>query len=275
MWLVCCTLLYIYLCFRDHTGICRLYGGYNMNRRDFIKNILTLAALMPLTKLYASGASASPNSGNISANLLFTNVELYDGTGKAPFMADVAVKDDKIIQIAPSGTLNCSGCTVINGHGKALVPGFIDVHTHSDSAAYRIPTADSKLMQGVTTDISGNCGTSHYLAGVKGAKDALKKTYGNFKAYLDTVEKARPAINIAHLCGHNSLRVHVMGYENRPPTREEMRRMKELLADALANGAAGFSSGLYYLPGKYAETDEVKELAALLKGFYYMWFSTL
>ena len=237
-----------------------------MDRRDFIKNALTVAALVPFSKLCAGSALFSSSSGNISADLLFTNVELYDGTGAPPFMADVAVKDDKIIQVAPAGTLKYTDCTVVDGHGKALAPGFIDVHTHSDSAVYRIPTADSKLMQGVTTDISGNCGTSHYLAGVKSAKDVLKNTYGNFKAYLDTVEKGRPAVNVAHLCGHNSLRVHVMGYANRPPTPSEMRRMKELLADALANGAAGFSSGLYYLPGKYAATGEVKELAALLKG---------
>ena len=136
-----------------------------MDRRNFIKNALTIATLMPFSKLYADNVSFSPSAENISADLLFTNVELYDGTGKPSFMADVAVKDDKIVHVAPSGTLNCSGCTVINGHGKALVPGFIDVHTHSDSAAYRIPTADSKLMQGVTTDISGNCGTSHRWQG--------------------------------------------------------------------------------------------------------------
>ena len=237
-----------------------------MDRRDFIKNALTIAALMPLAKLRANSVPVPQGSGNIAADLLFTNVELYDGTGAAPFMADVAVKDDKIVQVAPSGTLKLTGCTVVDGHGKALVPGFIDVHTHSDSAVFRTPGADSKLMQGVTTDISGNCGTSHYLASVKRAPDALRKTYGNFKAYLDTIETARPAVNVAHLCGHNSLRVHVMGHANRPPTREEMRRMKELLADALANGAAGFSSGLYYIPGKFAATDEVKELASLLKG---------
>ena len=237
-----------------------------MKRRDFIKSTLTAAALMPLAKICAGSGLISKSSGEVSGSLLFTNVELYDGTGKAPFMADVAVKDDKIVQVAASGTLNRTGCTVIDGHGKALVPGFIDVHTHSDSAVYRIPTADSKLMQGVTTDISGNCGTSYYLSGARSAKGKLKRIYGNFSAYLDVAEKANPAVNVAHLCGHNSLRIHVMGYENRPPTRDEMRRMKELLADALANGAAGFSSGLYYLPGKFASTEEVKELAALLRG---------
>ena len=198
--------------------------------------------------------------------LLFTNVELYDGTGKSSFMADVAVRDDKIVEVSPSGTLKRTGCSVIDGRGKALTPGFIDVHTHSDSAAYRVPGADSKIMQGVTTDISGNCGSSHYLLQFKTAPDALKDAYGNFGAYLDLVEKASPALNFAHLCGHNSLRIYVMGYENRRPTKEEMRRMKELLADALDKGAAGFSAGLWYLPGKFAETEEVKELASLLKG---------
>ena len=169
-----------------------------MNRRDFLKGTLTFAALMPMAKLFAAG---SGNSAAAPGDLLFTNVQLYDGTGKAPFMADVAVRGDKIAAVAPSGTFNRTGCTVIDGRGKALVPGFIDVHTHSDSALYRIPSADSKLMQGVTTDISGNCGTSYYLAGAKGAKDALRKAYGNFKAYLDLVEKASPAVNCAHLCG--------------------------------------------------------------------------
>ena len=220
---------------------------------------------MPFAKLSA-GTSGAGSSGNVSGDLLFTEVQLYDGTGKAPFAADVAVKGDKIVSIAPPGTFSKTTCTVVEGKGRALVPGFVDVHTHSDAALYRVPGADSKLMQGVTTDISGNCGTSFYLAGAKSAKDELRKVYGNFKAYLDLVEKASPAVNAAHLCGHNSLRIHVMGYEDRRPTREEMRRMKELLSDALANGAAGFSSGLYYLPGKFADTEEVKELASLLKG---------
>ena len=92
-----------------------------MNRRDFIKNALTIATLLPFAKLFAGRVSVTPNSGNVSFDLLFTNVELYDGTGKPSFMADVAVKDDKIVQVAPSGTLKCSGCTVIDGHGKALV----------------------------------------------------------------------------------------------------------------------------------------------------------
>lgn len=198
--------------------------------------------------------------------LLFTNVKLYDGTGRAPFMADVAVQDEKIAAVAECGTLKQTGCTVIDGKGLALTPGFIDVHTHSDFSAARVPTGDSKISQGVTTDISGNCGFSFYLTTAKTAEDEFKNAYSNFAAYADVVEKAAPAVNVAHLCGHNSLRVRVMGYENRHATKEEIRQMKELLAEALANGAAGFSGGPYYLPGKFAPAEELKELATLLKG---------
>lgn len=199
-------------------------------------------------------------------NILFTNVMLYDGTGRPPFMADVAVQDERIAAVAECGTLKRTGAVVVDGNGLALTPGFVDVHSHSDSAAAYVPTGDSKISQGVTTDISGNCGFSFYLTEAKNAQDEFKNAYCNFAAYADAIEKAQPAVNIVHLCGHNSLRVRVMGFENRHATREELRQMKELLADALANGAGGFSGGPYYLPGKFAPTEELKELAALLKG---------
>ena len=198
--------------------------------------------------------------------ILFTNVKLYDGSGNAPFMADVAVKDDKIAEIAECGTINRTGATVVDGKGKALVPGFIDVHTHSESKYARVPSADSRISQGVTTDISGNCGTSYYLSSAKYATDGYKDCYGSFSAFADFIDRCGIAVNAVHLCGHNALRIHVMGYENREPTKDEMRQMKELLAEALKNGAGGMSSGLYYLPGRFAKTEEVCELASLLKG---------
>ena len=200
------------------------------------------------------------------SEILFTNVKLYDGSGKAPFMADVAVKDDKIVDVAECGTINKTGATVVDGKGKDLVPGFVDVHTHSESTYARVPSADSRISQGVTTDISGNCGSSYYLTGAKNAADGYKDCYGSFAAFADFIDRSGIAVNAVHLCGHNALRIHVMGYENRPPTNDEMRQMKELLAEALAHGAGGMSSGLYYLPGRFAKTDEVCELASLLKG---------
>lgn len=200
------------------------------------------------------------------SEVLFTNVNVYDGSGKTPFMADVAVKEDRIAEIAPCGTLTANGAEVVDGKGKALTPGFIDVHTHSESTYARVPGGDSRISQGVTTDISGNCGSSFYLTGAKSAADGYKNTYGSFAAFADFLDKSEHAVNMVHLCGHNALRIHVMGYEERDPTKEEMRKMKELLQDALDNGAGGMSSGLWYLPGKFSRTEEVCELASLLKG---------
>lgn len=200
--------------------------------------------------------------------LLFTDVRLFDGSGKASFAADVAVKDDRIAEVAPAGTLKKTGSSVVDGKGLALTPGFVDVHSHSDARMIQFPGGDSKISQGITTDISGNCGFSQYLADVddNDLEEHTARCRGNFSAYAEVVEQAQGAMNSVHLCGHNSLREYVMGFDERKPTREEMRQMKELLADALANGAAGFSSGLVYLPGRYADTEELKELASLLKG---------
>lgn len=200
--------------------------------------------------------------------LLFTNVELYDGISDAPRMADVAVKDEKIAAVGPRGSFTAAGSTVINGKGAALTPGFIDVHGHSDGKAVTVLSGDSKISQGVTTEVTGNCGFSDYLDEIKDNDigEAIREVHGNFAAYADLVERSHQALNIVHLCGHNTLRAYVMGYENRAATREEMRRMKELLADALDHGAGGFSGGPYYLPGKFADTAELKELASLLKG---------
>ncbi len=199
---------------------------------------------------------------------LFTNVELYDGTGAPPFAAEVAVRDDKIAAIGKKGAFTRTGATVVDGKGFALTPGFVDVHGHSDGKAVTVPTGDSKISQGVTTEVTGNCGFSDYMDEIKDNDlgEEIHRVRGNFAAYADLVERSHQALNIVHMCGHNTLRAYVMGYENRPPTREEMRQMKELLADALANGAGGFSGGPYYLPGKFAATEELKELASLLKG---------
>ena len=201
-------------------------------------------------------------------HILFTNVLLYDGTGNPPFMADVAVSDERIAEVAPCGSLKKTGAVVVDGKGAAMTPGFIDVHGHSDGKAVTVPSGDSKISQGVTTEVTGNCGFSDYMDEIKDNDlgEEIHRVRGNFGAYAELVERSRQTLNIMHMCGHNTLRAYVMGYENRPPTKEEMRRMKELLSDALSHGAGGFSGGPYYLPGKFSTTEELKELASLLKG---------
>ena len=197
--------------------------------------------------------------------LLFTNVKLYDGTGNAPFMADVAVEGDTIVDVKNCGEIVPDGYIVIDGGGLDMTPGFIDCHTHSDINCVNVPGGDSKIAQGVTTEVTGNCGVSYYIGKAKNS-EKYKHIYGSFSAYADLVTQTRPAVNTAGLCGHNSLRTAVMGTENRPATDKEIEQMQALLAEALQQGAAGFSSGLYYIPGKFASTEEVARVASVLKG---------
>ena len=145
-------------------------------------------------------------------NILFTNVELYDGTGNPPFMADVAVKDERIAEVASSGSLKKTGAVLVDGKGLALTPGFVDVHGHSDGKAVTVPTGDSKISQGVTTEVTGNCGFSDYMDEIKDNDlgEEIHNVRGNFAAYADLVERSHQALNIAHMCGHNTLRAYVM-----------------------------------------------------------------
>ncbi len=203
-------------------------------------------------------------------DLLITNAMIYDGSGEAPFEGEIAVRNDKILMLGRNETLpRGGGVAVIDAGGAALCPGFIDVHSHSDTPILHVPSADSKISQGVTTEIVGNCGFSEfvYSKGKNALGDPpLKECDGTFATYAGLVEKAAPAVNIAALCGHNSLRVRVMGYSERPATAAEIAEMKALLSLALQQGAAGFSSGLWYLPGLFSDSSEVQELASLLRG---------
>ncbi|MFA6928820.1 MAG: amidohydrolase family protein [Lentisphaeria bacterium] len=203
-----------------------------------------------------------------TTQLLISNAQIYDGSGNAPFAGEVVIQGDKILAIAGKGGLSRTGCEVFDAGGAVLCPGFIDVHSHSDVPILKVPSADSKVSQGMTTEIVGNCGFSEFVYSKE--KNALgdlpfQECDGSFNTYAEKVEQARPAVNIAALCGHNSLRVKVMGYAERPATPAEIAQMKELLAQALEQGAAGFSSGLWYVPGRFSESAEIKQLASLLR----------
>ena len=193
------------------------------------------------------------------SRLVILNATLYDGSGQPPCLADIAVDPPFIIDIAPAGTLATGGAAVVlDAAGLAVAPGFIDVHGHSDTMLIRNPCAHAKLLQGVTTEITGNCGCSKCI-------EVMPK-WDCVADYARAVRAARPAINSATLAGHNSLRERVMGYENRPATQAEMQAMRDLLARALDEGACGLSSGLWYLPGRYAPTEEIVGLGACLRG---------
>jgi len=183
------------------------------------------------------------------------NAMLYDGTGAKPYMADITVRNGRIESVCAAGTLKAEG-EVIDAAGSAVAPGFIDVHSHSDGAVLRLPKDDSKVSQGITTEIIGNCGFTEFRA---------EGTNLDMDAYEELYRQAAPSVNIATLIGHGTLRAEVIGYENRPATDAELRKMHDLLKTALDKGAAGMSSGLWYIPGKYASTEEVCAVASALK----------
>jgi N-acyl-D-amino-acid deacylase len=179
-------------------------------------------------------------------DLLIRNARIVDGTGSPWFVGDVAVDEGRIVALAAS--LDVDAEQVIDANRRVLAPGFIDVHTHVESSDSRdglesIPRADNFLLDGVTTIITGNCGGSEIDVGA-------------YSARLDGL-----GINVATFIGHNSVRSAVIGLDDRAPTAAEMRAMQELVDQAMEDGAVGFSTGLLYVPGTYATTAEVIELA--------------
>lgn len=188
---------------------------------------------------------------------LFTGVMLYDGTGAPGRLADVALSGDTISAVAPPGTCDRTRFgTVIDGAGLCLSPGWIDIHSHSDENYFDTPGADSKLSQGITTEVCGNCGFS----------PDEKGDHGGLAAFIRRLEEVRPAVNVATFTGFNSLRMQVLGSAPRPATEQEIARMREIFAEELQLGSVGLSSGFYYVSGRYATRDEAAQVAALLKG---------
>jgi len=194
---------------------------------------------MRLAVLVLLAAASAPAQYDI----LIRNARVIDGTGNPWFHASVAVKDGRIAAI---GRLEgATAARVIDAAGRVVTPGFIDVHTHVEGAIEKVPRADNYLLDGVTTIVTGNCGGS--VQDVAG--------------WFARLEELGVGVNVATLIGHNTVRRQVMGTENRHATAEELARMKELVHAAMQQGAVGFSTGLIYIPGAYAPTEEVVELA--------------
>ncbi|HET8638134.1 MAG TPA: D-aminoacylase [Acidobacteriaceae bacterium] len=202
------------------------------------------------------------------ADSLFTGGTIIDGSGAPPVQADICIQGDRIASIGPSlASQAASNITRINCSGLTLAPGFIDSHTHSDLQVVEGRT--EKLRQGVTTEVVGNCGFSAYpparepaelrsfANGIFCGDDAWG--WPSTEAYLRAIEASRTA-NVASLVGHGSLRIAVAGSRQGALTESELRSMEGLLAEALAAGAVGFSTGLMYAPGSSAPTDELQRL---------------
>jgi N-acyl-D-aspartate/D-glutamate deacylase len=207
---------------------------------------LVLAALLP---------AADPA---VQADVVIRGATLYDGTGQPGRAGDVALRGDRIVAV---GTFATAGKPrLLDGTGLVVAPGFIDLHTHCDTGRPTLTAAAGRsnlnyLMQGVTTVVTGNCGS--------GPTDVA--------AFLKKLEDTPVGTNVAHQVPHNSVRGRVMGNANRAPTPAELAKMEALVEQGMKDGAWGLSTGLIYTPGTYARTDELIALARVAArhgGFY-------
>lgn len=199
-------------------------------------------------------------------DLLIKGARVVDGTGAPFFWGDLGVARGRIAGV---GRLDGKARRVVRARGLVLAPGFIDIHSHSDIAYLVNPLGESKVRQGVTTEVIGQCGFS--LAPVAGpavkeierklSEYGLELSWRGMGEYLERLREARPAVNLAPVAGHGTVRGSVLGYEPRPPTGEELDGMCRLLREALAEGAFGLSTGLIYPPGSFARTEELIALA--------------
>ena len=186
-------------------------------------------------------------------DLVIKNGRIADGSGNPWFYADLGISNGRIIKI---GRIDASAAAqVIDAKNLVVAPGFIDVHAHVENGIMRMPAADNFLMMGVTTIVTGNCGGSWFAVG-----DSLR-----------ALEAKGVSINVATLIGHNTVRRAVMKDEARTPSPEELAKMQELVGQAMRDGAVGLSTGLIYIPGTFAKTDEIialAKVAAKYKGVY-------
>ena len=212
-----------------------------------------------------------------ASDLVLANGKIVDGCGNPWFWGDVAIHSGRIVEIAPPGTLQ--GGERIDVDGRFVTPGFIDIHTHSDLSILVNRRAESVVRQGVTTELIGNCGMSpapvvddrldeirHYWGRISGTPEVTWE-WRTFAQYLDALQEGGLAINIAALVGHAALRIATMGFDARSPTPAELCRMEELLAEAMASGAFGMSTGLVYPPGCFARTEEIVTLCRVVSRY--------
>jgi len=218
----------------------------NISRRAFLQSSLMAGAALSLGFYDSKKIRVTNHFDTIISNGL-----IYTGDGKAPIKGSLGIKDGKIAAI---GSIGESADKVVDAKGNAISPGFVDLHTHTDGNIFDAPLGDSKIYQGVTTDIGGNCGDSPFP---KGRWNSIEDYYGD-------LTKQKFGINIKSFVGQGTLRQIVVGDNNVPATSANVEEMKAILAAEMERGAIGISCGLEYVPGSYATTEEIIELCKVV-----------
>ncbi len=236
-----------------------------MKRRDFLQGAVKTAVA---ASAGGAGLLLRGCSKGREFDLLIAGGTIFDGTGGPPFRADVGVSGDTIRAIGRIARSRAAA--VIEADGLAVSPGFVDVHDHTDTGLLVNPKAESAVRQGVTTLVSGQCGGSPFpltdkdaeaLARRLAEEHGLQGGWRDIRGFLARIEEAGTAVNYTTFVGHGTVRSAAMGNDDRPATAGELEKMKAYVAEAMAGGALGLSSGLEYAPGSFGSTEELIELS--------------
>ncbi|RLG45218.1 MAG: D-aminoacylase, partial [Thermoproteota archaeon] len=203
-------------------------------------------------------------------SILIKDGIIVDGTGKPGYKGDLYIEKGTIASIGRTSDFKPD--FEINASGLVVSPGFIDMHGHSDYTLLVNPFADSKIRQGITTEVIGNCGQSAapLLGEAREEAERIAERYEidvdwtYMGEYIERMERSGISTNVAALVGFGTIRLSVMGYEARDPTDEELNEMKSLVARSIDEGAVGMSTGLRYVPQSYAKTEEVIEISKVV-----------
>lgn len=200
---------------------------------------------------------------------------ILDGSGRPGVIGDVLVEDGRIA--SAGGRISAPGARVVPAEGLAVAPGFIDMHAHSDLAVLTDPDHRAKATQGVTTEVLGQDGLSYapvtdrtlavvreQIAGWNGIPETVGFSWRSVAGYLEELDAHPLAVNAAYLLPHGTIRMNVVGLEDRPPTADELERMRAEVDRGMREGAFGLSAGLSYVPGMFAGTDELVELCTVV-----------
>jgi dihydroorotase/N-acyl-D-amino-acid deacylase len=237
-----------------------------------MKSIFALSSLLSIAALFTSTFSHGEAIIPPTYDLLIKNGLLVDGTGRRGYLADVAVKGDRIVRIGKLARARAP--RVIDASGHVVAPGFIDLLGQSEINLLIDPRAMSKVMQGVTTEITGEGSSvapiNESLIAEEGEyyrRYHLTVDWRTLGEYFNRLEKQGTGVNLGTFVGATQVRAFVIGFDNRPPTTDELIQMRRLVAEAMEDGALGLSTSLQYVPARFATTNELVELSLVAKRY--------